>query len=264
MNYRIFVAFVALVCYGCACVPTPPTPEARSALTPAGTLRVAILLTTALQVTKQASPGELKGVSIDLGKALAHRMGIPFTPVPYNSIVPLMEGAGTGQWDIAFLAIDRSRDKDLDYAAPFMEVEIGYLVPAGSPINGLADVDRAGIRVAVSGTGGTDLLLTRILKHAQLVRGTGIGALTEALKTGKADAAAANKPTLFADSEQLPGSRVLEGRIGTVQYAIATRKGQDAGNAYVRKFIEEARAEGLIKAAIDNAGLRGVVVAAPR
>lgn len=254
----------ALALSGCATTFTQPSAEARAALNPAGTLRAGILLTTALQVTKDAS-GELKGVAIDLSKELARRMGVAFVPVGYNSIELLMEGGKTAQWDIAFLALESSREKDLDYAAPFMEVEVGYLAPAGSSLMAMTDIDKPGVRVAVTNMGGPDHLLSRLFKNAALVRVAGVPALIEALQTGKADIAAANKPTLFVESARLPGSRVLDGRVASVQYAIATRKGQNAaGKAYVRNFVDAVRAEGIIKTSIDNAGLRGVVVAAPQ
>lgn len=260
----LFAALIALNICGCATTDTQPSPAARGALAPTGTLRGAVLLNTALQVTGSDASGELQGVSVDLGKALAHRLGVAYTPVPYKTIDLLMDGAKTGQWDIAFMAIDRSRDKDIDYAGPFMDVEMGYLVPAGSALETIAEVDQPGVRVVVSGSGGTDIMLSRLLKQAQLVRAAGVSGLVEALKAGKADAASANKPTLFADSVNLPGSRVLDGRVAAAQYAIVTRKGQNAGNAYVRRFIEEAKADGLIKGVIDKAGLRGVIVAAPQ
>ena len=97
------------------------------------------------------------------------------------------------------------------------------------------------------------------------MRASGVSGLIETLNAGKADAAAANKPTLYADAEKLPGSRVLDGRVAAAQYAIVTRKGQDAaGNAYLRKFVDEIRTEGFIKDAISKAGLRGVGVATPK
>jgi polar amino acid transport system substrate-binding protein len=260
----ILAALVGLILGGCATAFTPPSAEARTALAPTGTLRAGILLTTALQVTKDAASGELKGVSIDLGKELARRIGVPFTPVGYTSITDLIGGARSGQWDVAFFVIDPTRDKDVDYAAAHMEAEVGYLVRPGSSIKTLADIDEPGNRIAVANKGGPDLFLSRNLKRAELVRGDGVPAAVDMLKSGKADALAANKATLFVESELIPGSRVLDGRFSVVQYGMATAKGRSAGNAYVRKFLDEAKASGLIKSYIENAGLRGVVVAPPQ
>jgi polar amino acid transport system substrate-binding protein len=263
-NYYLFVALIALFISGCATTGTAPTPEVRSALTPTGTLRGAVLLNTSLQVTKNNASGELQGPSVDLGRELARRLGVAYTPAPYQSIELLMAGAKTGQWDVAFMAFDRSRENVINYVAPYMDVEMGFLVPAGSSLKTIAEVDKPGVRIVVSGTGGTDLMLSRLLKQAQLVRVSGVSGLVDALKTGKADAASANKPTLYADAVNMPGSRVLDGRVAAAQYAIVTRKGQDAGTTYVRRFIEEAKPDGFIKGMIDKAGLRGVVVAAPQ
>jgi polar amino acid transport system substrate-binding protein len=261
LRYWMAGALLGLVIDGCATVAVPPSPEARNALTPTGKLRVGILLTNPIQVTKDAASGELRGVAIDLGKELARRIGAPFVPVGYPSVAALVESASVGEWDVAFLAMDPTRAKVMDFAAPFMEVEVGYMVLAGSSINTLIDVDQPGVRIAVASKGGPDLFLSSNLKHALLVRSPEIPAAVEMVKSGKADVVASNKPALFSLSERLPGFRILNGRFTTVDYGIATAKGRDAGNAYVRSFIEEAKAAGLVKSSIEKAGLRGVVVA---
>lgn len=261
LKYWMATVFLGLVFVGCGTASMPPNPEARNALTPTGKLRVGILLTNPLQVTKDTASGELKGVAIDLGKALARRIGVPFVPVGYPSVAALVESANSGDWDVAFLAMDPTRAKVVDFAAPFMEVEVGYMVLAGSSINAMTDVDRPGIRIAVARKGGPDLFLSSNLKHASLVRSPEIPAAVEMLKSGKADVVASNKPALFSLSERLPDFRILNGWFTTVDYGIATAKGRDAGNAYVRKFIEDAKATGFVKSSIENAGLRGVVVA---
>ncbi len=258
------VVLIALLLAGCAATTTKPPPEARSVLSPTGTLRGAVLLNTALQVSKTGASGEPEGIAVDLGRELARRLGVSYTPVPYKSIELLMAGAKTGQWDVAFMAFDRSRETLIEFVAPVMDVDMGYMVPENSTLLSIDSVDQPGNRIVVAGSGGTDLLLTRQLKNAQIVRASGVAGLIETLKAGKADAAAANKPTLYVDAEKLSGSRVLDGRFAVSQYAIVTRKGQEAGNAYLRRFVEEIRTEGLIKTAIAKAKLRGVSVAVPK
>jgi polar amino acid transport system substrate-binding protein len=149
----------------------------------------------------------------------------------------------------------------MDFTAPHMEAERGYLVPSGSSISTLTDVDRPGIRVAVLEKSGTDIFLSRTLKNAVVVRGSGVAGASEMLKSGRADAFAFNKATLFEMSDQLPGFRVLDGRLTTDPVAMAIPKGRDLGMAYARKFVEDAKPEGLVKAAIERAGIRGAVVA---
>ena len=260
-NHWIPAALIGVILGGCATAYTPPTAEAKNSLAPTGTLRAGILVTTALQVTKDSASGELKGVSVDLGKELARRVGVPFTPVGYTSITALIEGANKGQWDVAYFVLDPSRQKVVDFVAPYMEVEVGYLVAPGSAIKTLANVDQPGVRVAVAKQGGPDLYLSQNLKRAQVVRGDDVPAAVELLRSGKVDALAANKAILFDESELIPGSRVLDGRISVVEYGMVTPKGRGAGNAYARQFLEEAKSAGLIKSYIESAGLRGVVVA---
>jgi polar amino acid transport system substrate-binding protein len=125
----------------------------------------------------------------------------------------------------------------------------------------MADVDRPGIRVAIQEEGLADSFLSRTLRNAVLVRASSIAATLEVLKSGRADAFAGNKPTLFELLNQVPGFQVLDGRFHADPVAMAIPKGRDVGMAYARKFVEDAKSEGLVKAAIERVGIRGVVVA---
>ena len=240
---------------------TAPTPEARQALAPTGKLRVGLYLGNPLSVVRDSASGEMKGVGFDLGKELALRMGVPFEPVVYPSVAALLDSGKSGGWDIASIAFSPARAKNMDFTAPHVEVELGYLVRGGSSISTMADVDRPGIRVAIQEKGLADLFLSRTLKNAMLVRASSIAATLEVLKSGRADVFAGNKPSLFELLNQVPGFRVLDGRFTTDPVAMALPKGRDLGMAYARKFVEDAKSEGLVKVAIERAGVRGVVVA---
>jgi len=235
--------------------------EARQALAPTGKLRVGLQLGNPLNVIRDSASGEMKGVGFDLGKELARRMGVPFEPVLYPSSGALLDSGKSGAWNVAFMGITPAREKDVDFTAPQLEVEFGYLIPGSSSISTLADVDRPGIRVAVSEKGVSDIFLSRTLKNAVVVRASSIAATLELLKSGRADVFAGNKPSLFELLNQVPGFRVLDGRFTTDPVAMAIPKGRDLGLAYARKFVEGAKSEGLVKAAIERAGVRGVVVA---
>ena len=146
-----------------------------------------------------------------------------------------------------------------------MEVEFGYLIAGGSAISTIADVDRPGIRVAVQERSGPDVFFSRTLRNAVVIRAPSNPGALEAVKSGRADVVGSIKPILFELSNELPGSRVLDGRPGIDPHAMAMPKGRgDLGLAYARQFIEDAKSDGLVKAAIDRAGLRGVVVAPPK
>lgn len=260
-THWVMTAILGLVLTGCAGIHTAPTPEARQALAPTGKLRVGLTLGNPLSVTRDSASGDMKGVAFDLGKEFARRMGVPLQPVLYPSTGALLDGGKSGHWDVAFVGFNPARAKEWDFIAPHLEIEFGYLVPGGSSISTLTEVDRPGIRVAVTEKGQADFILSRTLKHAVAVRASSIAATLELLKSGKADVIGTNKPSLFEISDQLPGSRVLDGRFAAERVAMAIPKGRDAGLAYARKFIEDAKSERLVKAAIERAGLRGAVVA---
>ena len=257
----LMTAILGLLLTGCAGIHTAPTPEERQALAPTGKLRVGLTLGVPASVIRDSASGEMKGVLFDLGKELARRMEVPFEPVVYPSISALLDGAKSGAWDVAIFGVNPARAKQFDFTGTVLEIEFGYLVPAGSGISVLADVDRPGVRVGVPGKSAVEAALSRTLKNAVLVPAPGLAAGLEMLKAGKVDVFGTNKGNLFEMSDQLPGSRVLAGSYGSNTVAIAIPKGRDLGMAYARKFVEEAKSEGLVKAAIERAGLRGAVVA---
>jgi polar amino acid transport system substrate-binding protein len=246
---------------GCASINTAPTTEVRQALAPTGKLRVALQLGSPHNVIRDPVSGEMRGVGFDLGKELARRIGVPFEPVLYPSVGAVLDGGKAGAWDVAFVGFSPARAKEWDFTALHMEVEFGYLVPGGSSIATMADVDRPGIRVAVQEKSQPDIFLSRTLKNAVVVRASTLAGTVDALMSGSADAIFSIKPSLFEISNQLPGSRVLDGRTGIDPHAMALPKGRDPAVAYARQFIEEARSNGLVKAAIERAGMRGAAVA---
>jgi polar amino acid transport system substrate-binding protein len=203
----------------------------------------------------------MKGVGFDLGKELARRLGVPLEPVLYPSVGALLDNGKTGAWDVAFVGYSPARAKEWDFTALHLEMEFGYLIPGGSSISTMADVDRPGIRVAVQEKSQPEIFLSRTLKNAVVVRASSLPGTLEMLKSGSADVIFSIKPSLFEASSQVPGSRVLDDRPGVDPHAMVMPKGRGPGMVYARQFIEDAKSEGLVKAAIERAGLRGVVVA---
>jgi polar amino acid transport system substrate-binding protein len=238
---------------GCTSIDIAPTTEEKLALAPTGKLRAAMVITNPVHVTKDPSSGELKGVAIDLGKEMARRLGVPFEVVGYSSATALVGSAKSGQWDIVFIGVPVG-----EMSAPYVQIDMGYLVPKDSPISKVSEIDSRGIRIAVQEKGGADTLLTPTIKEATLVRRPTIADAVEAVRSGNADAMAGIKTYLIPTSERLPGSRVLEGRIAVEQNSIGVPKGHHVGAAYVRRFVDAAKSEGLVKAAIERAGIRGL------
>jgi len=263
-THWVVVAIFGLVLTGCASMHTAPTPEVRQAFAPTGKLRVGLQLGTPHNVIRDSVSGEMKGVGFDLGKEFARRIGVPFEPVLYPSVGELLDAGKSGAWDVAFVGFSPARAKEWDFTTLHLEIEFGYLIPGGSSISTMADVDRPGVRVAVQEKSGPDVFFSSTLKNAVVIRASSNPGALEALKFGRADVMASIKPTLFEMSNQLPGSRVLDGRPGIDPHAMAMPKGRGLGVAYAHQFIEGAKSEGLVKAAIDRARVGGVVVAPPR
>jgi polar amino acid transport system substrate-binding protein len=260
---RLLTAMLGLLLAACAGMTTSPTAQERQALAPTGTLRVALQLGSPHNVVRDPASGEMKGVAFDLGKELAQRAGVPFEPVLYPSVGALLDAGKSGAWDVAFVGFSPARAKEWDFTGLHLQLEFGYLVPAGSRVSSLADVDRAGIRVGVQERSQPDVFLSQNLKNAAVVRAPSLASTVDLLKSGGADAIFSIKPSLYEVSAQLPGSVVLDGRSGVDPHALVMPKGREPALAYAKRFVEAAKSEGRVKAAIDRAGIRGAVVAAP-
>jgi len=229
-----------------------------------GKLRVGIGLGSPSGAMKNPATGELRGLAVDLGRALAMRIGVDFVAIEYPRPGAILEGVQTNAWDVAFLVVDPERAKEVDFAPPHTQSDFTYLVPAGSSIHKVADADQPGIRIAVPRGDGVDLRLTRLLKKAELVRTDTLSAAVELVRTGGAHARAGPRQAVLAESVKLPGSRVLADGFAVISSAALVPKGHAGRLAYVSEFIEEAKASGLVKKIIEDAGLRGVQVAPAR
>ncbi len=237
------------------------SPSLRSDLAPTGKLRVGINYGNPVLATRDPTSGDLRGVAVDLALELGRRVGVPVELVGYDAAGKMVEGLQAGAWDVAFLAVDPGRAGEISFTAPYIEIEGAYLVPAGSPLRAIADVDREGVRIGLAAKSAYDLFLSRSLQRAQLVHAPDPNAAFELLVAGKVEALAGVRQTLVTNAEKLPGSRVLDGRFMAIHQALGMPKSRDAGAKYLREFIEDVKASGLVAQAIEKAGIRGVSVA---
>ncbi|MSQ60066.1 MAG: transporter substrate-binding domain-containing protein [Betaproteobacteria bacterium] len=238
-------------------------PSSRAELAPNAKLRVGINYGNFLLVTNYVSGTEPRGVAPDLGRELARRLGVPIEFVVFDSAGKLAGAGKTGAWDVAFLGNEPQRAHEIAFTAAYLEIPVTFLVPAGSAIRTIADVDREGVRVAVARQSAYDLYLTRNLKHAQLVRTEGIDGSYDLFINEKLEVLAGLKPRLVTDAEKLPGSRVMEGQATSVKQSIGTLHGRETGSKYLREFAEDVKASGLVARLIAQYGVRGVSVAPP-
>jgi polar amino acid transport system substrate-binding protein len=226
-----------------------------------GILRVGINYGNPVLATRDSASGDLRGVAVDLARELGRRVDLPLELIAFESAGKMFDAVKAAAWDVAFLAIDSGRADQISFTAPYIEIEGTYLVPSGSTVHALGDVDRAGVRIGVSEKSAYDLFLSRSLQHAQLVHAPDPNSAFELIVSGKVDVIAGVRQHLVASSQKLPGSRVLEGRFMSIQQALGIPKGRDAAAAYLRQFIEEVKASGLVDRVMEKAGVRGVSVA---
>jgi polar amino acid transport system substrate-binding protein len=259
--FRIAVGLVGVVLLTFAVAMAQVPPAARTDLAPTGKLRAGVNYGNFILAVKDAATGESRGVAIDLMRELAQRLGVPADIIAYDSVAKMVDAAPTGTWDIAFLGADPARAGEISFTAAYLEIEATYLVPAGSPLRTIADVDREGVRVAAPARAAYELFLSRDLKRAQLVRAPNGDAAIELFTTGKVEALAGLRQGLIGLAAKHPGSRILDGQFFGVQQAVGVPKGREAGIQYLRGFVEEAKASGLVARAIERTGARGVSVA---
>lgn len=239
------------------------SPAAKAELVPTGKLRVGLNYQNFLLVLGDAPDGAPRGIAPELARELARRIGVPVEFVRYKNAGSLADSVAEGKWDAAFLGSEPSRANTIAFSPAYLEIPVTFLVPPGSPIRAIADVDREGVRVVVSEKSAYDLYLTRTLRKAALVRVTGIPQSFEHFLKEKLEALGGLKPQLLADCRKLPGSRVLDGQITGVQQSVGTPKARSQAAAYLRAFVEEIKASGLVGRTIEAAGVKGVTVAPP-
>lgn len=268
--WRGAVVAVALVLapLGAAAAAEGASPAVRHDLAPNGHLRAAINYGNPVLASRDARTGELSGISVDLARELGRRLGVPVELVPFDAAGKVSDAAGSGSYDVCFLAVDPVRGEGLLFTAPYVVIEGTYLVPDASPLSHIASVDRDGVRVSVGRGSAYDLYLTRAIKHATLVRVPTSAEAIEAFHRDKLDAAAGVKQPLVAFARAHPGFRVMEGRFMAIEQAMAIPKGKpgenrDAGIGYLRAFVEDVKGSGFVAEATRRHDQPDAAVAPP-
>jgi polar amino acid transport system substrate-binding protein len=238
-----------------------PSYATKSELAPNGRMYAAINFGNPILAVKNPRTGEPEGVSVDLARELARRLGVTVQLVTFEAAGKVVEALKAGSLDIAFVAIDPARAVDISYSAAYVVIEGAYLVEENSPIRSNEEVDRPGIRVAVGSGSAYDLYLTREIKQAKLVRAPTSPAVVDTFLAQKLEVAAGVKQQLEADAKRLPGLRLLDGRFMVINQAMGTTKGRDAGAAYLRDFVEEMKASGFVAQSLARHKIEGAAVA---
>ena len=246
---RTTIPGIVLLLAGCA---SPPPPGAVNDLAPNGTLRAAINVGNAVLAQRGPAGGEPTGVSVDLARELARRLGVPVQLIVYDAAGKVVEAGRAGAWDIAFVALDPARAAEIAQSPPYVQIEGAYLVRDNSPLRSNEEVDRKGQRVVVGRNSAYDLYLSRNLKQAEIVRTATSATVVDVFMKENYDVAAGVKQQLEADARRVPGLRLLPGRFMVINQAMASQRGRQAGARYVRDFVEDVKASGFVAKALER------------
>ena len=253
---KFTVAFVALIAGLLIAPAMADEAAAKKELTPHGKLRVAIAVGPAPSALYTVKDGAgYRGVTIVLGTALAQKLGVPVEWVPYLATGEIQASAASGAWDVSFMPVDEERKKFVDFGNAYHLLQSTYLVAPGSPIKSVAAANAPGVRIAgVAGTA-TFRASSKASPQATHLTFAGVDAAVAAMRAGQADAIALSRESLTGLAPKIPGSRVLDGGFLNSTTAVAVPKGHAEALAYVGAFIEDAKASGMVRRALDDMGL---------
>ena len=237
--------------------------KVKAELAPTGVLRAGINLSNFLLVTGRSGNGDPEGVSPDMARAIADRLGVPVKYVPFKTPGELADQAGNNVWDIGNIGAEPQRAAVIAFTAAYCEIEATYMVPAGSPIKTIADVDKKGVRIAVSARSAYGLWLENNIKNATLVPIAGLDAAFNKFVDDKLDVLAGLRPGLLKDIDKLPSATILDGKFSAVQQAVGTPRANTTGAKFLSDFVEEAKRSGLVAQLIAKHEVKGLSVAPP-
>jgi polar amino acid transport system substrate-binding protein len=252
---RVRIALAATLLLG---APALYANDEAHVLAPSGHLRVGVYMGSPTSMVTD-SANQTHGVTYELGKDLAERLHVPVDYVSFSRIAEVVEAIKDGKVDFTVTNATAVRAKDVDFSQTLLAVELGYLVPANSPIRTAKELERPGVRIGVTKGGTSERVLSELLKTATIISEDSVARGIEAMRKAELDVYATNKAILFQMSEQLPGARVLDGNWGQEHMAIAVPKGRDSAKAFLNDFVRDVQAHGRLEQVEAQAGLKGAV-----
>lgn len=242
----------------------PATDTVMKQLVPTGKLRVAIAVApapSALYAVKDATSGKYRGVTVDLGAALAKKLGVPVDYLPHLASGEIQNSAASNAWDVTFMPVDEERKKFVDFGNAYHLLQSTYLVAPGSKLASVDDANAAGVRIGGVANTATFRAAQRTAPKAAFVMVPGVDAAIAAMTGGQIDCIALSRESLSGLTGKIPGSRILDGGFLNSSTAVAVPKGKPEALAFVSQFIEEAKAAGLVRKSFDAMDLKNSQVA---
>ncbi|HEX2547677.1 MAG TPA: ABC transporter substrate-binding protein [Ramlibacter sp.] len=230
-----------------------------AAAAPTGTLRASINVGN--PVLAKRTGDRVAGVSVDLAREFAARLGVPMEPVVFDTAGASVDAVTREEADIGFFAIDPKRGQGIHFTAAYVLIEGVYVVRDDSPLRTNEEVDRPGTRVVVGQGSAYDLFLTRELKQAEILRVASSGAVLEKFLADGAEVAAGVKQQIEADARQRGGLRLLPGHFMVIQQAMGVPRARETVAPALRAFVEEMKSSGFVAQALARHGIQGASVA---
>ena len=232
-------------------------------LAPTGVLRVGVNMANFLLVTGESDNGDPEGVSPGIAKAMADKLGIAVSYVPFVGPGEVADAAADDVWDIGNIAAEPERAKTITFSSAYCEIQATYLLPPESAFNSVQEVDSADCRIAVKDRAAYDLYLTENLRNATLVRTPSIDDSFDVFVERSLEALAGLRPKLLEQQKLLPGSKILEESFTSVQQSIGCRPGRALAAEFIQSFVKESIDNGLVASLIDKHGVTGRLTVAP-
>ena len=240
-------------------------PDELQQLAPTGRLRAGVVVspTASAFFAIRDSQDEVKGVTIDLVHAFAEALRLPLALQVYDNSGQVTEAVASGACDLAFMPRDAAREAKVDFGPAYYFISSTYLVPAGSAIRSIDEVNRPGVRIVAIANTTTARSARRTAPQAFVQEVPSVEQMTELARTGQGDAFALSHDSFAGLLPKLPGARVLAGHFQQTGIAVAVPKGRPAALRVASGLLEDAKKSGLLRRALDAAGFRDAEVAPP-
>jgi polar amino acid transport system substrate-binding protein len=216
-----------------------------------------------LRLVTRTADGNVRGISVDLGKFIAEKLGMAYEPVVYASAATWTESFGKGEWDIGVTGRNATVGKLLDFGPDVILIESVFVAAPGLEFTHASQVDRTGVKIGVARNASADVFLSRTLKSAEIVRvGGDTSSAIDALRSGNVDMYATLTENASIVAERLPGAKIIPGVFNTVGFAVVMPKGRSSiAQTKLTQIVNDAKAAGIVQEAITKSGLKGVRVA---
>jgi polar amino acid transport system substrate-binding protein len=244
----------------------PTKADVMKELAPTGKLRVAIAVApapSALYAIKDDATGQYRGVTVELGSAMARKLGVPVEFVPHLASGEIQNSAASEKWDVTFMPVDEERKKFVDFGNAYHLLQSTYLVARGAKLANVDDANASGVRIGGVANTATFRAAQRTAPKATFVALPGVDAAVAAMKDGEIDSIALSRESLSGLAPKIPGSRILDGGFLNSSTAVAVPKGKPEALVFVSQFVEEAKSSGLVRRAFDAMNLQSAQVAPP-